>query len=47
LNLLDFSANKAKDLFLIDIYSDATIYGGVSETTLETKSVDDQDCCKK
>ena len=37
LNLLDFSANQDKDLFLIDIYSDRTEYGGVSETGLELR----------
>ena len=32
LNLLDFSLNKEKDLYLVDIYSDQTIFGGMSET---------------
>lgn len=35
MNLLDFSVNRQKDLFLLDIYSDQTIYGGLSETSLE------------
>jgi hypothetical protein len=32
MNLLDFS--RKQDHFLIDEYSDSTIYGGLSETTL-------------
>ena len=35
MNLLDFNANREKELFLLDIYSDRTIYGGNSETSLE------------
>lgn len=36
MNLLDFSSKK--DLFLIDEYSDSTIYGGLSETTFESEN---------
>lgn len=36
LNLLDFTTNAQRELYLIDIYSDQTIYGGLSETSLET-----------
>jgi hypothetical protein len=34
MNLLDFSTKQ--DHFLIDEYSDSTIYGGLSETTLSS-----------
>ena len=32
LNLLDFERNREKDLFLCDINSDRTMFGGESET---------------
>ena len=32
LNLLDFQRNNVKDLFLLDVYSDRSMYGGQSET---------------
>ena len=35
MNLLDFSSNRAKDLFLLDIYSDRSQHGGISDTSLE------------
>ena len=35
MNLLDFNVNREKELFLLDIYSDRTIHGGNSETSLE------------
>lgn len=41
MNLLDFNANRDKDLFLIDINSDQTEFGGSSETTLELQKEDD------
>ena len=34
LNLLDFERNREKDLFLCDISSDRTEFGGYSETEL-------------
>ena len=34
LNLLDFERNREKDLFLCDINSDRTEFGGISETEL-------------
>jgi hypothetical protein len=34
LNLLDFSTNREKDIFLLDIYSDQSEMGGLSETSL-------------
>ena len=34
LNLLDFERNREKDLFLCDINSDRTMFGGESETEL-------------
>jgi len=34
LNLLDFAHNREKDLFLLDINSDRTQHGGISETEL-------------
>lgn len=36
LNLLDFTTSAERELYLIDIYSDQTIYGGLSETSLQT-----------
>lgn len=35
INLLNFEANHVKDQFLLDIYSDRTEFGGISETTLQ------------
>ena len=35
INLLNFEANHIKDLFLLDIYSDKTQFGGNSETNLQ------------
>ena len=32
LNLLDFERNKEKDLFLLDVNSDRSQFGGSSET---------------
>ena len=34
LNLLDFERNRELDLFMIDVNSDRSEYGGVSETEL-------------
>jgi len=34
LNLLDFARNREKDLFLLDVNSDRTQNGGISETEL-------------
>ena len=34
LNLLDFERNRETDLFLLDIDSDRTKFGGISETEL-------------
>lgn len=34
LNLLDFARNRDKDLFLLDVNSDRTEFGGISETEL-------------
>ena len=34
LNLLDFERNREVDLFMIDVNSDRSEYGGVSETEL-------------
>lgn len=42
LNLLDFSQNGARELFLCDIYSDQVLYGGLSETELEIMKEDNQ-----
>ena len=38
--MLDFNTNRDKDLYLLDIYSDRTNYGGNSETQLELKKTD-------
>ena len=38
--MLDFNTNRDKDLYLLDIYSDRTNYGGNSETHLELKKTD-------
>ena len=34
LNLLDFERNREMDLFMLDVNSDRSQYGGVSETEL-------------
>ena len=34
LNLLDFARNRDKDLFLLDVNSDRTNFGGISETEM-------------
>lgn len=34
LNLLDFERNREKDLFMVDVSSDRSEYGGVSDTEL-------------
>lgn len=42
MNLLDFSQNGARELFLCDIYSDQVLYGGLSETELQVVTEDQQ-----
>ena len=46
LNLLDFSQNGARELFLCDIYSDQVLYGGLSETELEIMTEENHSFCK-
>lgn len=45
LNLLDFSTNREKDIFLLDIYSDQSEMGGLSETSLVLGKAQDESCC--
>ena len=48
LNLLDFERNREKDLFMLDVNSDRSKYGGVSETELSIMQdrVDGDTYCK-
>lgn len=46
LNLLDFNNNRDRDLFMIDVYSDSTMYGGMTETNLVIQHREDGSCCK-
>jgi hypothetical protein len=46
LNLLDFNHNRERDLFMIDVYSDSTMYGGMTETDLEIQHREEGSCCK-
>ena len=43
LNLLDFERNREKDLFMIDVNSDRSEHGGVSETELSIMQVQQSD----
>jgi hypothetical protein len=50
LNLFDFRAGKVGDFYLIDEFSDASEFGGESETTLSLVEDTDnpgQQTCKK
>lgn len=42
LNLLDFERNQEKDLFLLDIFSDRSHFGGATKTEM-TIANDDND----
>ena len=47
LNLLDFERNREKDLFLLDVHSDRTRFGGVTQTELSIMQDSDGDTyCK-
>lgn len=45
--MLDFNNTRDRDLFMIDVYSDSTMYGGMTETNLGIQNREDGSCCKK
>lgn len=47
MNLLDFENNREKDLYLMDVNSDRSQYGGASETELTIMQDTDGDTYRK
>jgi hypothetical protein len=41
-NLLDFSVEKERELYMLDIYSDQSQFGGLSKTELKICSEDNE-----